>query len=662
MYRTGDLVRWTPDGELDYRGRIDQQVKVRGFRIELGEVEAALLRHPAVAGAVAAVREDDGHKRLVAYLVPEDGAEIPPAATLREFLAQFLPAHLLPARLVPLESFPLTPSGKLDRAALPEPEPGEDVAAGYVPPSNPTETILADIWADVLGVREIGVRNNFFELGGDSILTIQVVSRAREQGLHIRTKDMFANQTISALARMLGAEPEGGQPRAAAAPVSGPVPLTPIQRWFFGTHTTGAHHFNQAVLLEVTENVAAAALRAGLRALTEAHDALRLRFEQVAGEWRAQVEAAVSPPALRLHDLSDVDGEAQWARMTELADELHAGFELDSPPLLKAALFELGAGRPKYLLLTAHHLVVDAVSWRILVTDLDTAYRAAVAGRDIALDRPATPFRDWAGQLAERAAAGGFDGELDHWAGAVSGAALPVDHPDAAAAGSQDSVSVRLSAEDTDTLLRGAPAVYRTRINEVLLSALGVALARWTGEAGVSVDLEGHGREELSAELDPSGTVGWFTTMYPVSFEIPEAGQPVWAELVRSVRRQLRRIPGNGLGYGALRYLGPPAARERLARGRTPGISFNYLGRFDSPPAESEGGLCKAVHESIGRHQAPAPAAAHLVDVLGGVDAGELTFSLLYQPESYDEPTMSRVAADFADALRQIARDCRGAR
>jgi non-ribosomal peptide synthase protein (TIGR01720 family) len=345
--------------------------------------------------------------------------------------------------------------------------------------------------------------------------------------------------------------------------------------------------------------------------------------------------------------------------MEKIADNVHAGFDLGRPPLLKAALFELGRDQRPYLLLVAHHLVVDGVSWRILLDDFDTAYQQAVRGEPVDLGPKTTSFRDWAQRLSKYVAAGKLDHELEHWAAALDAAELPVD--DAQAEPETTAVSALLSTEETDALLRAAPAVYRTRINEVLLAALAWALSRWTGRGRVWINLEGHGREEILDGVDLSRTVGWFTSIFPVALDVATSDEPNWRDLIRSTRRQLRTIPGNGSGYGALRYLRSPATQEQLPfHGPGPQIAFNYLGQWGARSQDEERSLYFAMHPSIGKDHCPADRDEHLLVVVGEVGNGQLGFSLRYQPELRWSSVRS-VADDFIGALRSIARDCREA-
>ncbi|QKV91249.1 non-ribosomal peptide synthase/polyketide synthase [Streptomyces sp. NA02950] len=671
MYSTGDVVRWDGDGTLRFLGRADDQVKVRGFRIEPGEVEAALRRSPEVGDAVVAVRDTaaateppSGLKRLVGYVVPAPDAS-PTAASLRDFLGRILPDHMVPSAYATLDALPLTPNGKVDRRALPDPDPVPAASGtGHVTPRTPLESRIAAIWADVLGLVRVGAHDNFFDLGGDSILSIQVVSRARQSGLHMSTKDLFTHQTVAGLAEVVTAERD----QARAEPVTGSLPLTPIQRWFFATHTVNPHHFNQSALLELHQEPDDTALEKALAALLVHHDALRMRFTRDGAEWR-QDNPGPDPAAtvLTRHDLSGLPAREADTAMERAADALHASFVLDRGPLLKAALFRRGDTRRPFLFLTAHHLVIDGVSWRIVLDDLDTAYQQSLRGEPVDLGAKTTSFRDWATGLAAHVADGGLDHEADHWAAALDARPLPVDRTTAAPGAETDTLPVEVDETDTEALLRSAPTAYRTRINDVLLAALALALARWTERSRVCVELEGHGREDVVEGADLSRTVGWFTTMYPVSFEVPggpERGDLAatdWRALVKSVRRQLRSVPGNGFGFGALRTFGAPEVRERLTgTGPGPQIVFNYLGQWDARSSQAQGGLLHAEHGSFGQDHDPRQGGSHLLEVVGAVQDGRLGFTWYYHPDVHERSTVEAVAADFADALRRIARDCRG--
>ncbi|WP_435244834.1 non-ribosomal peptide synthase/polyketide synthase [Streptomyces sioyaensis] len=650
MYRTGDLVRWDAEGELEYLGRTDDQVKVRGFRIELGEVEAALARHPEVAEAAARVVETDGHKRLVGYAVGR-GAASPDPAALRAFLAQSLPDHLVPAVVVPLARLPLGATGKLDRRALPAPD-WTAPAGGHRPPRTDTEKTLAAIWAQVLGVERVGAEDNYFALGGDSILSIQIVSAARRAGIELTPRQLFVHQTVAALAAAAEGLP-AAVTRAEQGPVVGEVPLTPVQHWLFDTVPDSPWHFTQSVSFQLAAETDEDALRAALAAVLEHHDALRMRYERTGdGRWRQFGVAPGAAPALEVRDLSHWAPGDRPGALRALARDLSAGFDLAGGPLLRSVLCRLGAEERPVLLLAAHHLVVDAVSWRILLEDLDTAYRAVRAGGRAELGPKTTSFRTWAQRLSAHAAADGFDDELPYWSGLQGHAELPTDGAGRNTADSEDTVTVRLEAEETRRLLQDVPDTYRTRINDVLLCALGRVLARWTGHDRVLIGLEGHGREEIFDDVDLSRTVGWFTTMFPVALDLPPRAD--LAAALKSAKEGLRTLPRHGLGHGALRRLRTPAA-DGLPP--APQIGFNYLGQQDWS-ASAGGGLLHAPYGALEGGMDPAADRPHLLDVVGQVADKRLEFTWSFSKKLHRRATVARLAEEMAAELREIVRHC----
>jgi amino acid adenylation domain-containing protein/non-ribosomal peptide synthase protein (TIGR01720 family) len=650
MYQTGDVVRWTPDGELEFVGRVDEQVKIRGFRIELTEVEAVLATHPELAQVAVIAREDQpGVKRLVAYLVAKPGTTAPGVTALREFVNRTLPDYMVPSAFVLLDQLPVTPNGKLDRRALPVPDWATTTEVRHVAPRNEAERTLAEIWAEVLGVAQVGVEDSFFELGGDSILSIQIVSRARQAGLILTPRDLFRYPTIG----MLAASVAEGVPEAIpeAGPVTGKVPLTPIQQWFFETVPVRPEHFNQSVLVELVEQPDLPALRCAFDALLAHHDALRMQFVQSDGQWRQHIAPYAPVNAFQIQDLSIVDSKERAAVLHKIAGEIHASFDLSTGPLLKAVLFDAGVEHPR-LFIAVHHLVVDGVSWRVLLEDLNTAYRQAVSGQPIQLGPKTTSLRQWALRLREYAAAGGLDDELGYWTGATQDCdpALPVDGHGDNTVSSMRSVTVRLDVQQTEALLQETPAAYHTQVNDVLLSALGRVLGRWTGRDRVLVDLEGHGREELGDGIDLSRTVGWFTTMFPLALGVPADD---WGTVLKSVKEQLRGVPRRGLGYGALRYL---THSPSLAGHAAPQISFNYLGKFTWTALGD--GLFHRVDGGLDGDASAETPRAHLLDVVGKVEHRCLEFTWFYSKNVHHDATVRRLAEDMLEALQEIIKHC----
>jgi amino acid adenylation domain-containing protein/non-ribosomal peptide synthase protein (TIGR01720 family)/FkbM family methyltransferase len=646
MYRTGDLARHRHDGLLEFLGRLDSQVKVRGFRIELAEVESSLLSHPSLREAVVVAREDSpGLKRLVAYFTGEAlGPE-----SLRSFLSQRLPEYMVPSAFVHLAALPLTSHGKVDRKALPAPDSRPELAQSFVAPRDEVERKLASIWATVLRLERVGVHDNFFQLGGDSISSLQVISRARQQGLHLSPKQLFQHQTVAELAPRLTST---RATQAEQGLVVGPVPLTPVQRAFFEENPPRPHHFNQSVLLETREPIDASLLERALLKLVEHHDALRLRFLQVDGQWRQHNPGLERTPSVLQVDLSSVPEAEQSAALEAESSKLQASFELSSGLLLRAALFHRGPQRTGRLLLIAHHLVVDAVSWRTLLEDLESLYLALRKGEEPALPPKTTSFKTWAERLEAYAKSGALQSELPFWLGEGRPAPkpLPLDAHGENTLTSARGISVSLDAEETRLLLQQVPAAYRARTEDVLLAALAESLSRWTHEPRLHVELEGHGREDLFDDVDLSRTVGWFTSTHPVDLELPAKASP--GELLRAVRDGLRQMPGHGLGHGLLRHLGDGAAADALRALSAPQVSFNYLGQFDTLAAGSS--LFALAHEPSGSTRAPEALRRHVLELSGLVLGGRLELSFTYSENLHHAATIEALARDYVAALRAL--------
>jgi len=653
LYKTGDLARYLPDGTLELLGRTDDQIKLHGFRIEPGEIEAALRRHPAIEGAVVLPRESPGAaRRLVAYVVVP-GDETPAAAELREFLARTLPEFMIPSAFVRLHRLPLTPNGKVDRAALPIPDPtipggGESIVA----PRTREEKILAKVWADVLRADAFGVHDNFFDLGGDSILAMQIVARAAREGLRLTPRQLFERQTIAELAEAAEGPAAG---RAAEGPVTGPVPLTPIQHWFFEQDLADPHHFNQSMLIEAREPIDPRALETAVEALVEHHDALRLRFTRDASGWRQ----AAAPPerggTFSLRPLHGMDERGQAEAIARAAEEAQGSLDLARGPLARAVLFDRGPDTPARLLLIVHHLAVDVVSWRVLLEDLESAYRQARAGASPALPKTSS-FREWAETLAGVAASGSLERETAYWSsrGDSPAAALPNDADGENTVGSERIIESLFTEAETRALLTEVPAAYRTQINDALLAALAKALAGATGSRSVRIGLEGHGREEVAPGIDLARTVGWFTARFPVLLELPEGAGP--GESLIAVKEQLRAIPQRGVGYGLLRYLATSAgARGRWASLPEPAVSFNYYGQVDRLLPEDS---LWTVLPSIGSPRSPRNRRRYPLAVDGRVHEGRLRLSWMYSENLHERATIERLAEGFERALRAVIAHC----
>ncbi len=650
LYRTGDLARYRCDGVVEYVGRIDHQVKIRGFRIELGEIEARLLAQPGVAEAVVLPHEGPGATQLVGYVVTQAAPSDPAALrdTLRQALKASLPEHMVPAHLLFLERLPLTANGKLDRRALPAPDASR-LQQDYAAPRSELEQRLAAIWADVLKLGRVGLDDNFFELGGDSIISIQVVSRARQAGIRLAPRDLFLHQTIRGLA---GVAVEGrGLASAEQGPISGSTPLLPIQQMFFELDIPRRQHWNQSVLLEPGQALDGTLLETALQALLAHHDALRLGFRLEDGTWCAEHRAVEAGEAL-LWQQSVADGQALEA----LAEQAQRSLDLGRGPLLRALLATLGDGSQR-LLLVIHHLAVDGVSWRILLEDLQTAYRQLQAGQAVALPAKTSAFKAWAERLQAHARDGGLEGERGYWLAQLEGVSteLPCDDREGAQSVRHvRSARTELTEEATRRLLQEAPAAYRTQVNDLLLTALARVIGRWTGQADTLIQLEGHGREELFEDIDLTRTVGWFTSLFPLRLS------PV-AELGASIKRikeQLRAIPHKGLGFGALRYLGSAEDRAALAALPSPRITFNYLGQFDGSFSADSSALFRPSADAAGSERDSDAPLDNWLSLNGQVYAGRLGIDWSFSAARFSEASILRLADAYRDELLALIEHC----
>ncbi len=658
LYRTGDVVRFLADGQIEYVGRSDEQVKVRGFRVELGEVEAALAAHSGVRGCAATVRgEGAGGKRLVAYVVADED-QPPTASQLRSHMKERVPEYMLPSAFVFLNMLPVTGSGKVNRRALPEPDESRpEGEQAHVAPRTPAEKLLADIWAEVLGTNHVGINDNFFELGGDSILTIQVVAKANQAGLQLVPRQLFQCQTIAKLAAAAGASPVV---QAEQSAVTGDVHLTPIQHWFFQQSLPELHHFNMGYLFELRQGVEASLLEQSVRALYEHHDALRMRFANDSTNWR-QFNAGIEDyvPFARI-DLAALDEAGQRQAIEADAARSQASLNLSEGPLMRVTFFERGAGRTARLLFIVHHLVIDGVSWRILLEDLQTAYEQLRSGQPVRLPAKTTSFKQWAERLAEYTRSERARAELDYWLGETEGLTpLPVDfHEGARLESSAEVLGVALSVEETEALLREVPKFRRLRMNHILLAALGQSFARWTGTRSFLLELEGHGREDVIEGVEVSRTVGWFTSIFPVRLDLAEASTP--AEVLQSVRERLDRVPHAGIGYGLLRYLGEDETVAKLASLPRAEVSFNYIGQADQSFRENS--LLSLAPEAAGPIAGANILMPHLLYVNGIVFQGRLNVRFKYSRDAYRKSTIEALAQSFIEELRNLIAYCQQAR
>ncbi|RDH73975.1 amino acid adenylation domain-containing protein, partial [Mycolicibacterium moriokaense] len=657
MYRTGDLVRWGADGQLRYVGRADKQVKLRGYRIELGEIQAALAGLAGVDQAAVIVREDrPGDKRLVGYVTGEVTGALDPAAA-RTALSDRLPAYMVPAAVVVLDVLPLTVNGKLDTRALPAPEYQD--GDHYRAPSGAVEEMLARIYADVLGVERVGVDDSFFDLGGDSITSMQVAARARAAGLQCRPRDVFVERTVARLAQVTVFA--DGEATVVDEGV-GPVVATPIMRWLRGVDGP-VDQFNQTVVLQAPAGVTESDVSAVLQALVDRHATLRLRaVDDVAGGW-----------SLTVPEIESVDVRDCLCAVGALSDDVLTAARAELNPGAGKMLAALWVPDTRRLALMIHHLAVDAVSWRILLEDLNIAWAQHRAGGAVELPPVGTSFARWSAVLDEHARAAEVEELADTWQQvAAIPATLPALKPDLDTYATAGQLSETLDVDLTRQLLGEVPAAFHAGVQDILLIAFGLAAAEFLGAGGASIgiDVEGHGRtEELGADIDLSRTVGWFTTKYPVSLDVGglswakvTAGDSALGPVVKAAKEQLRAVP-DGLTYGLLRYLNP----DIDLTGPDPSIGFNYLGRLGAAPDLSDE-LWRIDPDGVSVTAAatavPTPL-GHTLELNAGVmdtgaDAGpRLHATWTWALSALDHEQVNRLSQLWFDALAGICRHVR---
>ncbi|MFD9478345.1 amino acid adenylation domain-containing protein [Streptomyces nojiriensis] len=677
MYRSGDLARWTHDGLLEYRGRNDDQVKLRGLRIDLGEVESALARQPGIRQATATVHQDpSGAKRLVGYYVPAEGSGGEERSVgLLTLLKEELPSFMVPALLVPLEQLPLTANGKVDRQALPQPSPVRS-SGPAARPRTPREALLCGLVAALLRVADVHPDDSFLDLGGDSILAIQLASRARQAGLLLSARDVFRHATIAETAAAADEAEEEQEPRDAAY---GSVPATPIIEWL---RETGGpiDGFHQCVLLHTPPGLRARDARSALQTVLDRHDMLRARLDIAEdGAWTLVVPEAGTVRAEDCwEELEAAPANADGPGGADpLAVAAQTAVSLLSPgdgSMVRAVMWENGHGAPGRLLLIVHHLVVDGVSWRILAEDFIAAARAQTAGEEPEPGVPGTSYRTWSRRLAEAARRSETVGELAHWRDTLG-------HPDPLLGDrpldpGQDvqrrarSLTVTLPADDTGALLTQAARAFHAGPDEILLSGLVLGVGRWRrrhGRAagtGLLVDVEGHGREHVSDGLDVSRTVGWFTSLYPAylnpglsDWENLDPGDPDLGRALKRVKEQVRTVPGKGVGFGLLRHLNPSTAGE-LATLPTPQMCFNYLGRATESAAGADGwALDASFRIDTADLDGTRPLSHALtVDALvrDGADGPELTATWTWPDGLLSAERVRELAEDWLGALRVV--------
>jgi len=647
VYRTGDLVKWLEDGSLQFLGRRDHQVKIRGFRIELGEIEASILRHPTVKECLVSADADAaGRKQLCAYVVPEQVGDFS-IHELRAFLSASLPDYMVPQAIMALPAFPLTPNGKVDRRKLPTPdlESAEAVAA-----RNPREAALAQIWAEVLDCREVGIHDNFFALGGDSIKAIQLAARLQAQGLAVRVPLLFQYQTIAELAPHLG-EAEGEA--AEQGEVTGPLRLNPIQRWFLESSLEDPHYFNQSVYVALAELPPAAEVWAAAQALCAHHDALRAVFRRGEDGFEAEIRDSSAKSFCLLEWESYLSDPAEFGEDPPMR-EFQSSLDLEHGPLMAIGLIRSPAGAG--ICIAVHHLVVDVVSWNVLLEDFQTCLEAAAAGKPPQLPAKTASLIAWNESLHQHAHAEEVLDSLPYWLALAQKPYATLCEPSLAPGRLAEGRTVRMvmDAKTSGWVAGEANRAFNTEPQHLLLCALGQALSAWKGQGDYLLNLEGHGRDGLAGLPEAGRTVGWFTAAFPFAVSAPED----LGEAVKEAKESLRAVPGKGMAYGLLAYLATDieeAERDSL-RAIRPQIGFNFLGNLDAMAGRDEG------VKVLGREVNISPAARLELplDIVASLRGGRVELEALFDPARLAPAEVGSFLALYQDKLALLAAHCMG--
>ncbi|MFD3262297.1 amino acid adenylation domain-containing protein [Paenibacillus lentus] len=650
MYRTGDLARWNQEGFMEFLGRTDFQVKINGYRIELGEIESALLKHPNIRETcVNEVREAEGQPKICAYYVANSNLDKP--EELKQYLVGMLPPYMVPSYFVEMERLPITANGKVDRTALPAPNyvPSTSQSVGA---RNETEEIMLDLWRECLGIDTIGITHNFFEAGGDSIKAMRLISRMHQRGLDVEVKFLFQYPTIAGICpyvRQVKRNIDQGV-------VEGEIPLTPIMAYFFEQNFASPHHWNQAVMLHRGSGFDPNFIKQTLEAMILHHDMLRATYNHQGMNTHVN-NRGLNGELYRLRSV-DIRGAASLSdRIQDEADLIQSDICLEEGPLVSAGLFHTDDG--DHLLLCIHHLVIDGVSWRILLEDFNTAYAALVNNETIALPEKTNSFRDYAYRMEKYRDDFRVLQEADYWVAQQQKKAgkIQLDYDiQECQENSTRKLTSALSRSDTQRLLLHSNQAYNTEINDLLLSALGLALKDWMSEEKTAVIyLESHGRELPDHDIDLTRTVGWFTAIFPVVLDMSQIN-PI-SHYIKMTKENLRKVPGKGVGYGILKYLTPASLRPNLSFTEQPQVMFNYLGQLDEM---GEYDSFKLSNLPTGRWKSPDGYRECPLEIDCFVQDGSLIIQVGYSEVQFRHLTIERFVQSYKQALLTVIDHCTG--
>ncbi|MFE4896976.1 amino acid adenylation domain-containing protein [Peribacillus butanolivorans] len=564
LYKTGDLVKYTEDGNLLFVGRVDDQVKIRGYRIELGEINAVLKKCTGIKDCFITVKDESKSKKfIIAYYISDNDLE---EDHIRVYMKNYLPHYMIPAYFIKMNSFPLTVNGKVDMKSLPDPRTNQE-ETNKKSVINGTEQKLLNIWKEVLNNQEITIFDNFFECGGDSILSIQICSLAKKENLFITSKDIFEKQSIEELAKVVELK---GDLTINQSDVFGKASFTPIQSWFFSQQIDNYNHWNQSVTLKGYPLMSEKKLQKIMTHIVKHHDGLRSRFDSK--EAFSKVEKNVNHNEMwstKYVDLSNMNKDLQKQGISKLENVAQQGINISNGPLMKIVCIKTDEDEHTIIWII-HHLIVDGVSWRILIEDFDRLYIQDINNQELKQDNKTTSFKEWANKLKEYKKSIPV-GIKEYWLNENSDV---YESPLVKTENVYDgrSFEMKLNKEITSKIYNEMTRAYKASIDELYLSLFARIIGNYFNKKDIHFTLEGHGREELFDDVDLSRTVGWFTTMCPVHLENTES----LSKTIQVTKKKLRALPNKGIEYGIITEL----CGDTHVKQNKPMISFNNLGRF----------------------------------------------------------------------------------
>lgn len=643
MYRTGDLAKLLSTGVIEYVGRADHQVKIRGYRIELGEIEKQLLDHSAIKDAVVIDRKNEhASKFLYAYIVKSKEIS---SLELRNDLLNYLPEYMVPSDFIDLDEIPLNSNGKVNRSLLPEPQRKYKDNREMVTIKSEKADLLIKILSEALNIENISVTDNFHHLGGDSIKAIQVVSRLKSAGFRIKTKEILSNPVIEKM--LLYITQEQNEILIDQRSCQGSIRPTPIVSWFFEQNFKNPNHYNQSLLLVLKQDIEVGKLEQMLNELVKHHDALRINFDAHKQELFYRDEAHLSGIKLEVVHLADYPYAEQKIKMAQSGTKIKAGINIECDLLLKACLFDLGSNG-KRLLLTAHHLSMDGISWRIILEDLVSRFKNFELEKVESLPLKTYSFQAWAHNLWS------YQPEVlkeqKYWE------SVAVDHNKVATDFDlgedllefSGTIMEHLTQKETDQLLIKANAAYGTEPKDLLISSLAMTIFEVFRMNEVVIELEGHGREEITDHLDISRTVGWFTSIYPV--RLIQVGTELQTQ-IKSIKEQLRKIPQKGIGFGVLKYL----TKVGIEKNQQKRIRFNFLGDFD---ASFNNSLFSFSSEDSGDDCSLDNQLTSLMDINTMVIDHQLHVHIKFSKNKFKQETLDFFTKAYKAKLKEILNHC----